>query len=126
MDIGRIHREFAEARRTFALVELYPTPDGNVFARTALQTVSGHSYVLSIRFPDSYPNQLPAIFIDAPAISYAPHRWPNGAICYMHPTLWNPGVHHLTFVIARAAKWLNKYEVWRGNGGTWPGAEMRH
>jgi len=31
----------------------------------------------------------------------------------------------LTFVIARAAKWLNKFEVWRTNG-KWPGASIDH
>jgi len=39
--------------------------------------------------------------------------------------MWNPGVHHLSFVIARAAKWLSKYEVWRYKG-SWPGAEIKH
>ena len=36
MDIARIQREFADAQRTFALVELRPTTDGKVYARTAL------------------------------------------------------------------------------------------
>jgi hypothetical protein len=66
---------------------------------------------------------MPRVFIDAPTITHAPHRYQGGHICYLHPSMWNPGAHHLTFVIARAAKWLNKYEVWRNNGGTkWPGA----
>jgi hypothetical protein len=43
----------------------------------------------------------------------------------MHPTMWNPGIHHLTFVIGRAAKWLNKYDIWRVRGA-WPGAEIKH
>jgi ubiquitin-protein ligase len=126
MDIIRIQREFAEAQRTFALVELKPTTDGKVYARTALQTAAGQNYVLSIRFPDTYPNELPHVYVDAPAIlSYAPHRYKSGNICYLHPSMWNPGTHHLTFVIARAAKWLNKYEVWRTKG-SWPGAELKH
>jgi len=127
MDMARIQREFADAQRTFALVELRPTTDGKVYARTALQTTAGHNYVLSIKFPDTYPYEMPRVFIDAPAITYAPHRYQAGNICYLHPTMWNPGVHNLTFVIGRAAKWLNKLEVWRNNGGTsWPGAEIRH
>ena len=126
MDINRIQREFSEAQQRFALVELRPTTDGNVYARTALQTVNGKNYVLSIKFLDSYPNEMPRVFVDAPAITVAPHRYQGGHICYLHPTMWNPGAHHLTFVIARAAKWLNKYEVWRNNGGTWPGAEIKH
>jgi ubiquitin-protein ligase len=126
MDIARIQREFFEAQQRFALVELRPTTDGNVYARTALQTVNGRQYVLSIRFPDSYPNEMPRVFVDAPTITYAPHRYQGGNICYLHPAMWNPGGHNLTLVIARAAKWLNKFEVWRNNGGTWPGAEIRH
>ena len=69
MDIARIHREFAEAQRTFALVELRPTTDGKVYARTALQTSNGRNYVLSIKFPDNYPNEMPRVFVDAPAIT---------------------------------------------------------
>jgi hypothetical protein len=117
MDIMRINREFSDAVKTFAMLELRPTTDGNVFAKTALQTGSS-TYVLSVRFPDSYPNEMPALLA-------SPHRYNAGNICYLHPSMWNPGVHNLTFVIARAAKWLSKYEVWRVKGG-WPGAEIKH
>jgi len=125
MDLNRIQREFSEAQRTFSLVELRPTSDGKVYARTAVQTSNQKSYVLSIRFPDSYPNEMPRVYVDAPAITSAPHRYQGGNICYLHPSMWNPGVHHLTFVIARAAKWLAKYEVWRERGN-WPGAQIKH
>jgi len=124
MDIARINREFAEAQKTFSVLELRPTSDGAVFAKTALQTGAG-AYVLSIRFPENYPNEMPRVYVDAPAIGTTPHRYNAGNICYLHPSVWNPGVHNLTFVIARAAKWLNKYEVWRAKG-QWPGAEIRH
>ena len=124
MDINRIQGEFSEAQKTFAYVELHPTADGRVYVRTALQTVS-RTYVLSIKFPESYPNEMPRVFVDAPPIVDSPHRYQGGHLCYLHPSMWNPGVHHLTFVIARAAKWLNKYEVWRTQG-TWPGAEIKH
>lgn len=124
MDINRIQREFSEAQKTFAFVELHPTADGRVYARTALQTPNS-TYVLSVKFPENYPNEMPRVFVDTPAVTNAPHMYKAGNICYMHPSMWNPGIHHLTFVIGRAAKWLNKYEVWR-NRGTWPGAEIRH
>jgi len=126
MDLMRIRREFAEAERTFALLELHSTADGALFVRTALQTTNKQQYVLSIRFPDSYPNAMPRVYIDAPAISYAPHRYDAGNLCYLHHAMWNPGLHNLTFVIGRVAKWLNKYEVWLNNGGVWPGAQLQH
>lgn len=126
MDISRIQREFSEAQKTFAYLELHPTADGKVYAKTALQTPK-QMYVLSIRFPDNYPNEMPRVYIDAPPITSSPHRYQTGNICYLHPSMWNPGIHHLSFVIARAAKWLNKYEIWKSNGGRkWPGAEITH
>jgi len=124
MDVNRINREFAEAQKTFAYLELHPTTDGKVYARTALQTVSA-MYVLSIKFPETYPNEMPRVFVDTPVITNAPHRYNGGNICYLHPPMWNPGTHNLTFVIARAAKWLSKYEVWRTRG-SWPGAQITH
>jgi ubiquitin-protein ligase len=124
MDSARIQREFSEAQKTFSVLELRPTAEGTVYARTALQTGAG-TYVLSIRFPNAYPNEMPRVYIDAPVITSSPHRYQGGHICYLHPSMWNPGIHHLTFVIGRAAKWLSKYEVWRVRGA-WPGAEIRH
>ncbi len=125
MDFNRIQREYSEAQRLFQYLELHPTTDGRVYAKTALQTAR-QTYVLSVRFPDNYPNEMPKVSVDAPAILYAPHRYQNGTICFLHPSMWNPGVHNLSFVIARSAKWLNKFEVWKQNGGRWPGAEIRH
>ena len=55
MDIARINREFVDAQRTFALVELHPTLDGKVYARSALQTSNGRHY----RPLDQIPRQLP-------------------------------------------------------------------
>lgn len=125
MDIARIQREFAEAQKTFALVELRPTSDGKVFAKTAVQTTNGKYFVVSIRFPDTYPNEMPRVYIEAPSVTDAPHRYNTGNICYLHPSMWNPGSHNLTFVIGRAAKWLSKYEVWCAKG-YWPGAGITH
>lgn len=124
MDVNRIQREFSEAKKTFAYLELHPTADGKVYAKTALQSAGG-MYVLSIKFPQSYPNEMPRVFIETPPITIGPHRYQAGNICYLHPSMWNPGVHNLTFVIGRAAKWLNKYEIWRQKG-TWPGAGIAH
>lgn len=125
MDISRIRRELTEAQDRFARVELYPTIDGKVYVKTVLQTINQTTYVLSIRFPDNYPNEMPRVSVDAPIIATAPHRYQNGLICYLHPSMWNPGVHNLTTVIARAAKWLNKFEIWKTRG-QWPGAEIKH
>jgi ubiquitin-protein ligase len=126
MDLARIRREAADAQTHFSLVELRPTADGNVYVKTAIQTAAGKYYVLSIKFPDTYPNEMPRVLVDAPSLATdAPHRYNVGHICYLHPSMWNPGSHHLSFVIWRAAKWLNKYDVWCVKR-KWPGAEIKH
>jgi ubiquitin-protein ligase len=125
MDIQRIWGEVRRATASFALVEAHPTSDGGVFVKTGMQTSAGNTYFASIYFPD-YPYRMPQVFVTRPALrSDSPHRYRDGNLCYLHPSMWNPGLHDLTFVLAHLAKWLNKYEVWR-NSGTWPGAEVRH
>ncbi len=126
MDLARVRREIEEAKRNFSYVESHPTAGGSLYVLCALQTAPGRYYTLSITFPDSYPNSAPYVVVRKPALdTLAPHRYRDGNICYVHPTMWNPGRHDLTFVIKRTAKWLSKYEVWRVNRA-WPGAEILH
>ena len=125
MNISKIQSEFNDARTYFSYIELYPTSDGKVFVKVALQPSVNQFYVVSIHFPDSYPIEMPTVYIDKPIIESAPHRYKVGNICYLHPTMWNPGSHNLIFVIQRAAKWLGKYEIWKRNH-VWPGAEIKH
>jgi len=125
MNILRIQSEFNHARQYFSYIELHPTPDGKLFVKAALQPAPQQYYVISIYFSDNYPNEMPRVYVTKPVIDSAPHRYDHGNICYLHPTMWNPGVHNLLFVIERAAKWLAKYEIWKRNG-TWPGAAIKH
>jgi hypothetical protein len=123
VNLQRIHNEVALARQQFALVEL--TEDGGLFLKAGLQTSVGRAYVAAI-YLTNYPAQMPRVVVTMPALlAHAPHRYRDGNICYLHPNLWNPGRFNLSFVLARTAKWLNKYEVWRTNG-SWPGAQMDH
>lgn len=124
MDVNRIKSEFLEAQSKFHHIELHPTVDGKVYIKTALQAIS-QLYMVSVKFPGNYPNEMPRVFVDAPVITTAPHRYQNGNICYLHPSMWNPGIHNISFVIARTAKWLNKYDIWKLQG-QWPGAEIKH
>ena len=124
MDIQRIQSEVAQAMRTFALVEAYPTNEGSIFVKAGLQTSVGNAYVAAIYFPN-YPNQMPKVFIKPTVRSGTGHQYRDGNICYLHPNMWNPGRHNLTFVLGRTAKWLNKHEVWCQTG-SWPGAGVKH
>jgi len=126
MDLSLIQREFNQAKEHFSYIELHPTIDGKVCVKAALQPTSQQYYVVTVYFPDSYPNEMPAVYVNKPAIDNSvPHRYTKGNICYLFPTMWNPGVHNLRFVIQRAAKWLSKYEIWKQKR-IWPGAEIKH
>ena len=90
-----------------------------------LQTSAGKTYFASIYFTD-YPDRMPQVFVTRPTIREdSPHRYKAGNLCFLHHSMWNPGLHDLTFVLARIAKWLNKYDIWCISG-SWPGAEVRH
>lgn len=124
MDIQRIRREVMQAATRFALVEAYPTTSGGIYVKAGLQTSVGKTYVATVLFPN-YPNQTPKVHITTPSLLISPHQYNDGSICYIHPNLWNPGIHDLTFVLMRTAKWLNKYEVYLAKR-RWPGAGLEH
>ena len=124
MNIERIRSEVAAAARQFAYVEAHPTNAGGVFVKAAFQTSVARTYFVDIHFND-YPNRMPQVYVVKPELRSSPHRYDAGNICYLHPNLWNPGRHDLTFVLARIAKWLNKYDVYQVKG-RWPGAAQGH
>ncbi|MDE0082168.1 MAG: hypothetical protein OXT72_05930 [Gammaproteobacteria bacterium] len=124
MNLARIRQEIATAQQYFDYVESHPTAEGGVVVLIALET-SRRYYTLAVSFPESYPNGMPEVHVRTPALASSPHRYPNNRICYLYPSMWNPGRHSLTFVIQRAAKWLAKYEVYQQTGN-WPGAGIAH
>lgn len=124
MNIQRIRTEVARALQTFAYVEAHPTTDGDVYVKAAMQTSASKTYIMAIYFPD-YPNRMPRVYVTNPQVTSGPHRYNDGTICYLHPNMWNPGQHDLTFVLARIAKWLNKHDIWLQTG-RWPGEQVDH
>jgi len=127
MDIQRIRSEVIQAATQFAFVEAHPTNDGGVYVKAALQTSAGKTYFLAIYFSE-YPSRMPRVFVTNPTLrpTRNNHMYKDGQICFLHPNMWNPGRHNITFVLGRVAKWLNKYDCWLANGGHWPGAEVKH
>ncbi len=124
MNVARVRREIAAANQYFDYVEGHPTAEGGVMALIALET-SRDLYTLNVFFPEYYPSSMPEVHVRRPTLESSPHKYGNNRICYLHPHMWNPGRHDLTFVIQRVAKWLAKYEVFRQTG-KWPGAGIAH
>jgi hypothetical protein len=124
MDVQRVRSEVAQAAKQVLYVEAHPTAGGGIYVQAAFQTSAGKTYIAEVEF-DGYPNRMPQVSVVKPALLASPHRYPNNRICYLHPNMWNPGKHNLTFVLARTAKWLNKYDAYQAGYG-WPGAEQLH
>ena len=124
MDVQRIAREVRQAAEHFAYVEAHPTTEGGVFVKAGLQTAAPNVYVVTITF-HGYPYEMPKVFVTKPKLSPSLHRYPDERICYMHPNVWNPGMHNLKYVLFQVAVWLNKYEVYTRTG-RWPGPQVRH
>lgn len=120
MNIDRIKDDMEAAIQQFP--QFKPFLKGGIYSLIGfLQTNSNNVYKCQIIVPRSYPNSPPKAFTIQPTkIPFGPHMWRDGQLCLFKNERWNPGKHDLEFIIARVAKWLNKYEVWKVKK-IWPG-----
>jgi len=99
---------------------------GNVSSVQGYLTTSDRNrYYVKVIVSSSYPYALPTIELPQHAIdSDCPHKYMSGAICVMKSEQWS-STYSLAFVVARAAVWLNKYDLWRRTGRVrWPGNDQ--
>jgi len=99
-----------------------------VAAEGALETQYGNRYALRIEL-NNYPFSLPKIK-PKPGSGWAihpsaPHQFSDGSMCVMRSDQWK---RHFTvaLLVAKAAVWLGKYEIWKRNGHYWPGLGQKH
>ncbi len=94
-------------------------------AEGALDTQYNNTYGLRITL-ENYPYALPKLFPKgwtvAPGV---PHKFSDGSICIMKSGQWQQ-FFTVALVVAKAAIWLGKYEIWKRNGHQWPGLEQPH
>ena len=94
-------------------------------AEGALDTQYSNTYGIRIALED-YPYALPKVFPKGWSVNpVAPHKFPDGSICIMKSTQWQQ-YFTVALVVAKAAIWLGKYEIWKRNGHRWPGVEQPH
>jgi hypothetical protein len=124
LNVQRVRQDIQAAREHFPNIEAYATTDGGLYIKAAMQTSVGQVYVLSVTFVN-YPIEMPKVTVLTPAVQHGKHMYTAGHICYMHPSYWNPAKHDLRFVLAQAAVWLNKHEVYKKTGN-WPGPGIAH
>jgi ubiquitin-protein ligase len=123
VNVQRIQVELRQAAEHFPNIESYATTDGGIYIKAALQTSVGQVYIIMVTFT-GYPFERPKVTVLTPPVQHVNHMYP-GYICYMHPNMWNPAKHDLKFVLAQAAVWLNKHEVYKVRG-VWPGPALPH
>jgi ubiquitin-protein ligase len=111
--------------RMFPAFDFRRSGDSIVAAEGTLNTQYGNTYRLRIEL-NNYPFNLPKIRPkDWTIHPSSPHQFNDGSICVMRSDQWR---RHFTvaLVIAKAAVWLGKYEIWKRNGNYWPGLGQNH
>jgi ubiquitin-protein ligase len=90
-----------------------------------LHTSYDNSYYARIAIPEKYPYEMPIISLPNYRLeSSCPHIYGSGAICLMKSEEWSTQLS-IAFIIAKTAKWLNKYDYWKCKG-EWPGKGQEH
>ena len=124
MNVPRIRAEIRAAAEHFPNIEIFTTTDGGVYIKAALQTSLGQMYIIMVTF-SGYPSTMPKVTVITPAVKHSTHMYQGGHICYMHPSVWNPGRHDFLYVLAEVAVWLNKHEIYLVKS-VWPGPSLWH
>jgi hypothetical protein len=120
----RMYQEQQVLRQHFPNFEFVVGGTGQYAARGILST-EVHLYGIRIEIPSTYPHQLPLVFPVGWTAS-GPHMYPTGNICVMHPNQWR-NAYSIALLVAKAAIWVNKYEIYQSDGGrAWPGNERFH
>ena len=115
--------EQAKLRRYFPSFHLVRNDTGRVCACVGFLTPRTTRYGVRVEIPRGYPYEMPALHAAgwSPATG-TPHRYSDGNLCVMKPDQWSAN-YTLAFFVAKAALWLNKYEVWLDTG-KWPGNDQ--
>ena len=111
--------------RTFPKFKFLSTAGSIVAAEGTLDTQYNNTYGLRIEL-GNYPFSLPKVRPSGWSIHpSAPHQFNDGTMCVMRSDQWR---RHFTvaLIVAKAAIWLGKYELWKRNGNFWPGLGQRH
>ena len=113
--------------RTFPKFKFLSTAGSSsiVAAEGTVNTQYNNTYGLRIELAN-YPFSLPKVRPSGWSIHpSAPHQFNDGTMCVMRSDQWR---RHFTvaLIVAKAAIWLGKYELWKRNGNFWPGLGQRH
>jgi hypothetical protein len=122
------------------LTELYPSANifksssGEYRIRFTVDSRFNNSWNLYLDFGSNYPDERPHVKTDGWSIEESVgdedfnHRYDSSTPCVQDPNQWSRDMS-AALVIFKAAKWIDKYEMWLNSGSsgsrTWPGAQHK-
>ncbi|MFH1743076.1 MAG: hypothetical protein ABIH23_29065 [bacterium] len=121
----RMTVEKEKLKQRFPGFEFYAKGGEVIAIKGWLNTNYGWRYKVRIDIPSDYPYSMPDISIVSQTIdSDCSHAYSDRDICVMKSDQWSSSLS-LSFIVAKTALWLNKYDVWRRNGKKrWPGTDQ--
>jgi hypothetical protein len=117
--------EQAKLRRAFPGMAICASGSRITSVQGSLRTSGGRTYHLRVVVPEEYPHAMPHMFISGLiADDNTKHMYNDGSICVMTKGQWSSS-YSIAYMVARAAKWAGKYEIWKKTG-RWPGRQQSH
>jgi len=95
------------------------------FLGTLKPSNSISEYVIKIQYDEW---RRPKVYIIAPPIlNSAPHRYPDGSLCFYHPDNfdWHEYLFIADYIVPWTATWIYFYEIWK-HTGVWYADEEPH
>jgi hypothetical protein len=109
--------------RFFPQIQIYASGDRVTSIQGSLCTNSQNYYYLRIEVSELYPYVMPKVLLPNFTINPScPHKFGVDQPCVMRSEQWSNTLS-LAFMVAKAAIWLNKYEVWQRTQ-RWPGKDQ--
>lgn len=118
----RMYREQQILRKVFPGFTLARDGSDRLSARGVLSTKI-ELYGIRVVLPSNYPYDMPAV-VPLNWTAAGPHIYANGHLCVMKTDQWR-NAYTITLMVAKAAVWVNKYEIYK-RYGSWPGNEQFH
>jgi hypothetical protein len=122
-DAERMHREQEVLGRYFPDFELVRSKSTGKYAARGVLSTHLNLYGIRIVLPTNYPYGMP----DIEPVGWqpsGPHTYGSNSLCVMRHEQWRNS-YSVALVVAKAAIWVNKYEIYRKDG-KWPGNEQLH
>jgi hypothetical protein len=119
----RMHREQALLKTHFPEFQLVRERSAQNYVAQGVLSTHVNLYAVRVRAPLNYPYVMPDI-IPVAWKATGPHTYSSGNLCVMQADQWRNS-YSLALLVAKAAIWVNKYELYQETG-EWPGNEQFH